>query len=40
MAFFTELEEKNFAICTETHKNQNSQSNLEKEKWNWKNQTP
>ena len=28
----------NFTICIETHKAFNSQSNLEKEKWNWSNQ--
>ena len=32
-AFFTELEQKFFTICMETQKTQNSQSNLEKEKW-------
>ena len=32
LAFFTELEQKNFTICTETQKTPNSQSNLEKEK--------
>ena len=31
---------KNFTICMETKKTPNSQSNLEKEKWNWKNQAP
>ena len=28
----------NFTICMETQKNSNSQSNLEKEEWNWRNQ--
>ena len=28
----------NFAICMEIQKTLNSQSNLEKEEWNWKNQ--
>ena len=28
----------NFSICMETQKISNSQSNLEKEKWNWRNQ--
>ena len=28
----------NFTICMETQKTSNSQSNLEKEEWNWKNQ--
>ena len=40
MAFFTELEQKNFTICMETQKTPNSQSNLEKEKRSWMNQTP
>ena len=29
---------KNFTICTEIQKTPNSQSNLEKEKWSWRNQ--
>ena len=29
---------KTFTICMETQKTPNSQSNLEKEKWSWKNQ--
>ena len=29
-----------FTICTETQKTPNSQSNLEKEEWNWNNQPP
>ena len=40
MAFLTELEPPKFTICIETQKTLNSQSNLEKEKWNWKNQAP
>ena len=28
----------NFEICMEIQKTSNSQSNLEKEKWNWRNQ--
>ena len=40
MAFFTELEQKNFTICMETQKTPNSQSNLEKEKQSWRNQAP
>ena len=28
----------NFTICTEIQKTSNSQSNLEKEEWNWRNQ--
>ena len=31
---------KNFTICMETQKTLNSQSNLEKEKWSWRNQAP
>ena len=37
MAFFTELE-KIFTICMETQKNPNRKSNLEKQKWSWRNQ--
>ena len=40
MAFFTELEQKNLKICMETQKTLNSQNNLEKEKWSWRNQAP
>ena len=40
VAFFTELGQKNFTICMETQKTPNSQSNLEKEKWSWRNQAP
>ena len=40
MAFLTELEPPKFTICIETQKTLNIQSNLEKEKWNWKNQAP
>ena len=36
--FFTELEQNNFTICMEIQKTSNSQSNLEKEEWNWRNQ--
>ena len=32
MAFFTEVEQKNFFICVQTQKTPNSQRNLEKEK--------
>ena len=32
--FFTELDK----ICMEIQKTSNSQSNLEKEEWNWRNQ--
>ena len=38
MAFFTELEQKNFTIHMETQKTPNSKSSLEKEKWSWRNQ--
>ena len=38
MAFFTELEQKNFTIHMETQKTPSSQSSLEKEEWSWKNQ--
>ena len=38
MAFFTELEQKNFTIHMETQKTLNSQSSLEKEEWSWRNQ--
>ena len=36
--FSTELEKNNFTICVEIQKTSNSQSNLEKEEWNWRNQ--
>ena len=29
----------NFTICMEIQKTSNSQSNLEKEEWNWRNQS-
>ena len=38
MAFFTELEQKNFTTHMETQKTLNSQSSLEKEEWSWRNQ--
>ena len=31
---------KNFTICMEAQKTPNSQGNLEKEKWSWRNQAP
>ena len=31
---------QSFTICMETQKTPNSQSNLEKEKWSWRNQAP
>ena len=38
MAFFTELEQKNFTIHMETQKTLSSQSSLEKKKWSWRTQ--
>ena len=38
MVFFTKLEQINFTICMEIQKTSNSQSNPEKEEWNWRNQ--
>ena len=38
MAFYTELEEKNFTIHMKIQKTPNSQSSLEKEEWSWRNQ--
>ena len=40
MAFFTELEQKNFTSGMETQKTLNSQNNLEKEKQSWRNHAP
>ena len=40
LAFFTELEQKNFTNCMITQKTPYSQSNLEKEKWSWRNHAP
>ena len=37
IAFFTELEQKNFTIHMETQKIPNSQNSLEKEEWSWRN---
>ena len=37
IAFFTELEQKMSAVCMETQKTSNNQSNLEKERWSWRN---
>ena len=36
--FFIELEQIISIICMEIQKTSNCQSNLEKEKWNWRNQ--
>ena len=38
MAFFTELEQKNFTMHMETQKTPNSQSSLLKKEWSWRNQ--
>ena len=35
---FQRTKTNNFTICMEIQKTSNSQSNLEKEEWNWKNQ--
>ena len=37
MVFSTELEKMNSTLCMEIQKTLNSQSNLEKEEWNWRN---
>ena len=36
MAFFTELEQKNFTIHMKTQRTLYSHSSLEKEEWNWR----
>ena len=36
---FQRTRTNNFTICMEIQKTSNSQSNLEKEEWNWRNQT-
>ena len=38
--FFTELEQIISQFFMDIHKTSNSQSNLEKEEWNWRNQPP
>ena len=38
VVFFHRTRTNNFKICMEIQKNSNSQSNLEKEEWNWRNQ--
>ena len=38
MVFFHRARTNNFTICMEIQKTSNSQSNLEKEEWNWRNQ--
>ena len=35
---FQRIRTNNFTICVELQKTQNSQSNHEKEEWNWRNQ--
>ena len=40
MALFIELEQEILKICLETQKTPNSQSNLKKGKWNWRNLAP
>ena len=35
---FQRIRTNNFTICLELQKTSNSQSNLEKEEWNWRNQ--
>ena len=35
----TKTRTNNFTICMEIQKTSNSQSNLEKEEWNWRNQS-
>ena len=35
---FHRTRKNNFPICMEVQKTSNSQSNLEKEEWNWRNQ--
>ena len=40
MVFFHRARTNNFTICMEIQKTLDSQSNLEKEEWNWRNQPP
>ena len=37
-SIFHRAKTNNFTICMEIQKTSNSQSNLEKEEWNWRNQ--
>ena len=37
-SIFNKIRTNNFTVCMEIQKTSNSQSNLEKEEWNWKNQ--
>ena len=38
MVFFQRTRTNDFTICMEIQKTLNSQNNLEKEEWNWRNQ--
>ena len=38
MEFFTELEQENFTIHMKVQKTLNSQQNLDKEEWSWRDQ--
>ena len=38
MVFFYRIRTNNFTIYTETQNSSNSQSNLERKEWNWRNQ--
>ena len=38
-SIFHRARTNNFTICMEIQKTSNSQSNLEKEEWNWRNQS-
>ena len=37
-SIFHRTRTNNFTVCMEIQKSSNSQSNLEKEEWNWRNQ--
>ena len=37
-SIFQRTKTNNFTICMEIQKNSNSQNNLEKEEWNWRDQ--
>ena len=36
--YFSQSQKNNFTICMEIQKTSNSQSDLEKQQWNWRNQ--
>ena len=38
LVFFQRTRTNNFTICMEIQKTSNSQSNIEKEEWNWRSQ--